>query len=122
MKYCSDCNGEVAIELKDCPRNKQEVRMEAKVIIVKCIQEAIDKVPMEVTDSGFDRGLREREEAIAEISFKAGIKKVMDIVLDWVTLDSWKFDEKYNSKHDEELLQVIERHLELGKPSSRNGA
>ena len=54
-------------------------------------------------------------------SFRAGKKEVVDIVLDWETLDAWKFNEKYESNDTETLLQVIERYLKLSKPSSKNG-
>jgi len=29
-KYCTDCNGEVAVRLEDCPRYKEEMRKRRK--------------------------------------------------------------------------------------------
>jgi len=29
-KYCTDCNGEAAVKLKDCPRYKEEIRKKEK--------------------------------------------------------------------------------------------
>ena len=50
--------------------------MEAKALD-RYIEEAITKTPMEILTNGAIVGLHERERAIAEISFKAGIRKVV---------------------------------------------
>lgn len=52
--------------------------MEAKDTITKCVEEATEKAPIEVMTNGALIGLEKREMLIAEISFKAGIKEVLE--------------------------------------------
>jgi len=57
---------------------------------------------------------------------KESKKEVVEIVRDWETIPSEEFNRKYKVKlidntEDETLLEIIERYLGIGKPSSKNG-
>jgi hypothetical protein len=56
--------------------------MESK--LTTCIEEATSKISIEVLNNGTLAGLREREELLAEISFKAGRNFMLKEVREWV--------------------------------------